>query len=370
MADKDERKRLNYFNGLFLQAEDFQAEQDYHLEQQRRHNRLLHTPGIAGENSLTVTARVGETVITVSPGTAIDREGRQLVVLSEDQNRENIPVGTSTTPKRVLLVISYPPEPVPTSDPAPVGSGDTRVFERPILEVIPENDTKANQPTTYIQLARLSIGPTGIDAAPDLSVRLTAGVRAAGALVSVNGVSNPGGNVDLVAGGAIALTPNNTTKQITISENHSTKTDNPHKVTAAQVKALSTESGGTVNGVVNLVPSAGPVSMSILRGVPVNTPAPANNAAAFFYNTPPASPSLRPMGWYLGSLPVPPVVWERGLHFGVPPLLALQMQPTCMVFMPLLGRALTPSMLKELPGFQRLLTVTSLIPLSTPAVKD
>jgi hypothetical protein len=39
--------RVRYFNGQFLQEEDFQVEQAYHLDRQRRHNRTLHTPGIA-----------------------------------------------------------------------------------------------------------------------------------------------------------------------------------------------------------------------------------------------------------------------------------------------------------------------------------
>jgi hypothetical protein len=38
-----------------------------------------------------------------------------------------------------------------------------------------------------------------------------------GALVSVDGVSNPGGNIDLVAGANIAITPDNTNKKITIA---------------------------------------------------------------------------------------------------------------------------------------------------------
>lgn len=37
-----------------------------------------------------------------------------------------------------------------------------------------------------------------------------------GALVSIDGVSNPGGNIDLVAGSGIQITPNNTLKQIRI----------------------------------------------------------------------------------------------------------------------------------------------------------
>jgi len=68
-----------------------------------------------------------------------------------------------------------------------------------------------------------------------------------GALLSINGVSNAGGNVTLVATNAITLVPNNTTKQITITENHSALTNNPHATTAAQVGALPV-GGGTLTG--------------------------------------------------------------------------------------------------------------------------
>ena len=40
-------KRIKYFNGLFLKEQDFITEQNYHLGMRRRHNKRLHTPGIA-----------------------------------------------------------------------------------------------------------------------------------------------------------------------------------------------------------------------------------------------------------------------------------------------------------------------------------
>jgi hypothetical protein len=75
-----------------------------------------------------------------------------------------------------------------------------------------------------------------------------------GALQSVDGVSNPGGNVDLAADGAITVTPDNNAKTITIGETHSVITDNPHKVTAKQTGAI-TGVGGTINpgGQIDLV---------------------------------------------------------------------------------------------------------------------
>ncbi|MCM1565338.1 MAG: hypothetical protein NC238_05215 [Dehalobacter sp.] len=77
-----------------------------------------------------------------------------------------------------------------------------------------------------------------------------------GALVSVDGISNPGGNVDLVPENAIVITPDDTNKLITIGETHSARKDNPHDVTAAQTGALVSVSGvGNPGG--NIVLTAG-----------------------------------------------------------------------------------------------------------------
>jgi len=89
------------------------------------------------------------------------------------------------------------------------------------------------------------------------------GVTAAllGALSSLNSVSHPGGNINLVSSGAITITPDAAQKQITIGETHSTKTDNPHNTTAAQVKALSLD-GGAIAGALTV---KGSLSADILR---------------------------------------------------------------------------------------------------------
>jgi hypothetical protein len=67
-------------------------------------------------------------------------------------------------------------------------------------------------------------------------------VPAAG-IVSVDGVSNPGGNVDLIQTNAITITPNDGANTITFGETHSARPDNPHSVTAAQTGALVSVDG-------------------------------------------------------------------------------------------------------------------------------
>jgi hypothetical protein len=59
------------------------------------------------------------------------------------------------------------------------------------------------------------------------------------ALKSVDGVENPGGDVDLVKKNAITIEPDKTNKKITIGEDHSERKDNPHGVTAQQVGAAA-----------------------------------------------------------------------------------------------------------------------------------
>jgi hypothetical protein len=56
---------------------------------------------------------------------------------------------------------------------------------------------------------------------------------------SIDGVSNPGGNIDLRPKNSIIITPDNKNDVITIGETHSTGTGNPHEVKMSQLKDLS-----------------------------------------------------------------------------------------------------------------------------------
>jgi len=75
-----EIKRLNYFIGQFLTADDFLDEQAYHLAQRRRNNRLRYGPGIL-DGGFLVTPGLTVDSIEVGAGTAIDREGQEIVLL-------------------------------------------------------------------------------------------------------------------------------------------------------------------------------------------------------------------------------------------------------------------------------------------------
>ncbi|HEY9596607.1 MAG TPA: hypothetical protein V6D33_02945 [Cyanophyceae cyanobacterium] len=160
----DVEKRLRYFNGQFLNNHDFIDEQKYHIDRQRRHNRLLHTPGIA--EGLEVTAECGAQHVEVSPGTAIDSKGRQIVLTKKEEKRLYTRCG------EVFVAISYHQE---ESDSATVGAkGETRWHEQPKIEIV--EDRNALQ-SAMIVLARLEIDGDGRIRSHDFHVRHRAGVR-------------------------------------------------------------------------------------------------------------------------------------------------------------------------------------------------
>jgi hypothetical protein len=71
---------------------------------------------------------------------------------------------------------------------------------------------------------------------------------------SVDAVTNDGGNIDLIPQNAITVSPNDSANTITIGENHSNKADNPHSVTAAQTGSLVSMDGvSNAGGNVDLV---------------------------------------------------------------------------------------------------------------------
>ncbi len=119
-------KRLHYFNHQFLVEADFTDEQTYHLEMRRRLNAALH--GFGAGDGLAVT-RSGDKEVTVTAGIAVDREGRELVLLD---NRVLSLTDSAAYPAgaTVHVTIAYQEQ---ESDPSTATgvTGNTRVTERP-----------------------------------------------------------------------------------------------------------------------------------------------------------------------------------------------------------------------------------------------
>ena len=80
-------ERLSFYNGERLNADDFKLEQEYHIRVRRWLNKSLYSAGIAG--GLEVSYEAGRVdpqdrpVILVSPGMALDNEGREMIVVEQ-----------------------------------------------------------------------------------------------------------------------------------------------------------------------------------------------------------------------------------------------------------------------------------------------
>ncbi|WP_377645353.1 hypothetical protein [Oryzobacter terrae] len=72
----DQPRRVNFFHGLVLGADDLAAEQAYHREMRYRHNQLHGYGTVSGLE----VADEGSGVLRVGPGWAVDALGREIVV--------------------------------------------------------------------------------------------------------------------------------------------------------------------------------------------------------------------------------------------------------------------------------------------------
>src|SRR5206468_2275337 len=78
MPDITDIERLNYYEGEFLGAVDFEAEQEYHRDMRRRHNIGPHTWGIVSGLDVAQFLNGGadnEVDVFIQPGVAVDGNG-------------------------------------------------------------------------------------------------------------------------------------------------------------------------------------------------------------------------------------------------------------------------------------------------------
>jgi hypothetical protein len=163
-------KRLRYFNGQFLREPDFTAEQDYHLQHQRDHMRLLHNPGIAQGLDIPVPP-AGATGVTVNAGIAFDDQGRRLL-LSDNKLLDfaNLPDNQAA-----FVTIAYnEAETDPTDTNGTGGDANTRFTEDPTVDFV--TAAPANPKATLV-LARIERNGKVVSKV-DSSVRLVAGAKA------------------------------------------------------------------------------------------------------------------------------------------------------------------------------------------------
>jgi hypothetical protein len=255
-------KRLHYFDQQFLVDTDFSEEQSYHVAMRRRINKAFHAFGIT--DGLQVL-RSASRQVTVKAGGAVDKDGREMVLDTDHVldlgNASQFPANAT-----VFVTIAYAEA---LSDPSTAAGapGNTRVTESASVSAV---TTTPAADGSVIRLARFTLtGNADVPGNPndelDGGVRQLATSKLAAASVaetnlaatllakvnasiaSIEGVANPGGNIDLAGGGAINITPDAANKRVIIAEAHSVRTDNPHATTAQQIQALPS-AGGTVTG--------------------------------------------------------------------------------------------------------------------------
>lgn len=71
-------KRLRYFAGQLLSADDLREEQQYFMRRRQRHNLALHGSGVVTGLSVTVSGDTSPPSLVVGPGLALDPHGREI----------------------------------------------------------------------------------------------------------------------------------------------------------------------------------------------------------------------------------------------------------------------------------------------------
>jgi hypothetical protein len=104
-------RRVNYFEGRLLSAADFRAEQEYHREKSRLHNRRLHGSGVASGLTVSLAGGTSRPAITVKPGVGIDPMGNEFELDAE----RSVSIGVKAQAFRVVLrYVERHVEPIPS----------------------------------------------------------------------------------------------------------------------------------------------------------------------------------------------------------------------------------------------------------------
>ncbi len=128
--------RMNFFEGFFTKADDWNTGQKYHMEKRRLHNKSLHIPGVvpnySGELKLTSAGRFS---LYVAPGYAIDGEGRDLFI--PEPKQLDIRISDYTLPQTVYITVSYDEQEIDKRDNVanPNLTGYAFIKEEPTVEV-------------------------------------------------------------------------------------------------------------------------------------------------------------------------------------------------------------------------------------------
>ncbi|GAA2628123.1 hypothetical protein [Streptomyces vastus] len=188
-------KRVRFFDGQFLQDQDFIDEQRFHLDRERRQSRLLRLTGVS--TGLTVTA-AEPSRITVTRGMAVDSLGRHLVLAADTA----LPLGEGFEDRQGIEVhLAYREA---ATDVAQTGGASARRWdESPRIVVVAPDGTTTVAPDDAppdldgptVLLARLAVAENG-----EVTVDPTAAQRSTLSVAGALGVGTDAPGSDLEIG--------------------------------------------------------------------------------------------------------------------------------------------------------------------------
>ncbi|MDR2712534.1 MAG: hypothetical protein LBB91_05410 [Clostridiales bacterium] len=167
--------KMKYQERQFLRAQDFQDEQDYHVQKMKDHNRLLHTRGVC--EGLLVTASKTELCVDVSAGSAIDAIGNPIMLAEKEtvDLSKSCPGATS-----IILTIRYGQANAPDKEYNPDEggfSGCTRTLEKPVFEAWPAASPSTDANCLLLAAITRNTAGTILTCNSSPLGRLTAGVQ-------------------------------------------------------------------------------------------------------------------------------------------------------------------------------------------------
>jgi hypothetical protein len=154
-----EFKRMRYFDGLFLNAEDYNLDQNYQRRLQQLHNRYLHTWGII--TGLEVKPVEGTTMkVAVSEGLALNQvvaedngESISQEIMIYDEHPDNpLDLSGYTAAESIYITVGYEETPADADDIEKGKGNEIHVWERGCIR---HSRYKPEDPEENIILARV-----------------------------------------------------------------------------------------------------------------------------------------------------------------------------------------------------------------------
>ena len=155
-------ERMRYFFGQRLGTEDFQVEQNYHLDRFRRRALCLHGWGVVCGCAVAPVA--GGTRVTISPGCAISPQGDEIVI----DEQTDFDLVNATAAYLAVRYVERGTRPVASGVGEPEFSRISEAFELRLLADIPAShrETRAAEAAWAVAARAALLAGAGVPAPP------------------------------------------------------------------------------------------------------------------------------------------------------------------------------------------------------------